>query len=381
MKLNSEQYTRRLNSILTNGEIEEISSIKNFPVFIGVTDQNIELDLFHDLTFDICKDTGIIQLRDCIDQNIIYSEFHCEAIGDIWNTHHDKFSDIISKYSKNKNILEIGGSDSRIALKTLDKDNDIKKWTIIEPAIKYKIQNDRLFYIEDFFNEKYYNEDFDLVVHSHTLEHMYNPKEFLKDISNSLNNGDYHIFSFPNLYKYLKNGYSNVINFEHTLYLTEEIIDYLINLYDFEIVEKQYYDEHSIFYVTRKNDKIIKKELENNYEIYKKDYDNYFNYFKKFVLELNEKIEKTENDVYLFGAHVFSQYLIFHGLKTDKIKYILDNSKLKLDKRLYGTNLFIKSPNSVNIKNNSIVILKVGQYKEEIKNQLININSTIEFFE
>ena len=53
-----------------------------------------------------------------------------------------------------------------------------------------------------------------------------------------------------------------------------------------------------------------------------------------------------------FGAHIFSQYLIMLGLSTKNIKYILDNNKDKQNKRLYGTDLIVKSPKSLTgIKN------------------------------
>lgn len=48
---------------------------------------------------------------------------------------------------------------------------------------------------------------------------------------------------------------------------------------------------------------------------------------------------------------------------------------MKLNKNQFA----ITSPH--NIEPNSIVILKVGQYLDEIKKQLINISSNIEFYE
>ena len=82
----------------------------------------------------------------------------------------------------------------------------------------------------------------------------------------------------------------------------------------------------------------------------------------------------------MFGAHVFSQYLISFGLRSKKILYILDNDKKKQNKRLYGTNLTVKSPKILSKYKNPLVILKVGVYFNEIKNDITkNINHKTKF--
>ena len=57
----------------------------------------------------------------------------------------------------------------------------------------------------------------------HVLEHVFYPKKFLKEISNSLKENQKMIFSIPNLQEMIKKKYTNAINFEHTLYLDEVI--------------------------------------------------------------------------------------------------------------------------------------------------------------
>jgi 2-polyprenyl-3-methyl-5-hydroxy-6-metoxy-1,4-benzoquinol methylase len=383
MRLTPEQYTPRINSILTNGEVEELYSIKNFPIFIGTTTENRESDLLHDMTFDICKKTGIIQLRDLIDPNIIYSKFHSEGVGKTWDLHRIEFSNIISQYLKNNDrVLEIGGSDGKLAQKLLHKNEDINEIVIVEPNIKEPFQNHRIKHISDFFNnpdiKKY--RDFNMVIHSHTLEHAYNPLDFIRSISSILDYGSYHIFSVPNLYSYLKGKFINILNFEHTLFLRESVIDYMLSINDFTILQKYYYTNHSIFYVTRKQE-TIHNFLPNNYEENKETYLNHMKYYQDFVEDINKKIENTSKPVYMFGAHIFSQFLITLGLNIKKIRYVLDNSEMKNNSRLYGTDLTVKLPCNVNLNENCIIILKVAQYKDEIKNQLININSDIEFYE
>ena len=61
------------------------------------------------------------------------------------------------------------------------------------------------------------------LVSSHVLEHLYSPIETLKTVIENTNTKKI-IFSIPNLHAYLNNKYVNVINFEHTYLLTEEIL-------------------------------------------------------------------------------------------------------------------------------------------------------------
>ena len=61
---------------------------------------------------------------------------------------------------------------------------------------------------------------------------------------------------------------------------------------------------------------------------------------------------------------------------------LLDNDTNKQTKRLYGTNLFVKSPTVLKDVERPIIILKAGVYNDEIKNDIIvNINPKTVFWE
>ena len=98
------------------------------------------------------------------------------------------------------------------------------------------------------------------------------------------------------------------------------------------------------------------------------------------VKKLNDLMIDSQNNFYLFGAHIFSQFLIVLGLNTDKIKFVLDNSEEKQGKRLYGTQLWVRSPKILFNEKDPIVILKAANYNEEIKeNILSSINPNCKF--
>ena len=108
----------------------------------------------------------------------------------------------------------------------------------------------------------------------------------------------------------------------------------------------------------------------------------YVKYYQDEVKNLNNLIENYNGEIFLFGGHIFSQFLIFNGLNINKITSILDNSKMKQGNRLYGTSFIVESPNILNKYTKPSVILKTASYNEEIKKDIIdNINNKVIFFE
>ena len=66
------------------------------------------------------------------------------------------------------------------------------------------------------------------------------------------------------------------------------------------------------------------------------------------------------------------------GLNDENIKCILDNDIKKHNKRLYGTQLMINSPNIIKNDTQPVIILRAGVYNKEIKKQLLSLNSRCE---
>jgi len=182
----------------------------------------------------------------------------------------------------------------------------------------------------------------------------------------------------------LERKYTNCINFEHTIFLTDPYIEFLLAKYGFRLKGKEYFmEDHSIFYAAVRDPSIKPIVLPHGlYEKNKQLYLNYVKYHEELIKELNGKIKESTQPVYLFGAHVFAQYLIAFGLDTSRIISILDNDINKQGKRLYGTRLTVESPNAIKNIGNVKVILKAGVYNQEIKAQIWEtINKETEFLE
>ena len=374
------QKINRDSEILTGlKDLETLHSIEKFPIFMGCTSKPKSEDLFAEQTWQISKNNGIIQLKSLLPLEILYPEHHnAGIIGNTWIEHHKKFGEFILKFGS-KSILEIGGSHGILAKYCMEKKK--LKWTILEPN-PIPIKNCKAKFIKGFFDNKFINrEPIDAIVHSHVFEHIYSPLDFMKEISNKLDINQRLMFSIPNMNVMLKKKYTNCLNFEHTFFINESLADYLVTSNNFFIQEKKYFkDDHSIFYSCIKKNNVKTKHLpKNSYEENKKSFNEFISYHTELVRKLNSNIDKKK-EVFLFGAHIFSQYLIMLGLSTKNIKCILDNDKDKQNKRLYGTDLFVKSPKSLKEISNPLVILKAGTYNDEIKEDILkNINSNTDF--
>ncbi len=366
-----------------NSELEHLHTFNNVPASMACTTQSNTNDILMDQIWDICRNTGLIQLRKLFPLELVYKFAHNDGIGKVWENHDKALNKFISKLNI-KNILEIGAGTGRLGKLFLSNHPD-SIWAGLEPNYVYdKIDMPNFIHYREWFDSNYIiKEKYDAIIHSHVLEHSYEPVNFLKTIYKQIDNDTFHIFSIPNLFYFVQKKFTNVLNFEHTLFLTEEILDILLEQIGFRTIEKCYYDElPCIFFACKKT---TPKQVTYSSSIYQKNKDiflDFINFYKNEVDILNKKIKNFDGDIFLFGGHVFSQFLIFNGLKIDRIKCILDNSKMKQNNRLYGTDFTVKSPEILSTYDKAAVILKTAAYNNEIKQHILqNINKNIIFWE
>ena len=375
------QAIHRNSNILNNAQdLKHLFTFEKFPVFMGCTEENSDEDLYFDMSWHISESTGIIQLNPLIPEETLYSKNHgAGSVGKIWKNHHVKFAEFFSKLKPNS-VLEIGGGHGLLSL-AYKKIEDIP-WTIVDPN-STRVDGVTAKTINCFFDENFsVEEEYDLVVHSHVFEHMFYPNIFLQNLSSFIKSGKRMAFSVPNMKVALNRNYANCISFEHTIFLTEPIIESILSQNKFIIEDKEYYmKDHSIFYVVKKVDYEIDNKLpssiieENELLFFR-----YINHFRSLVEKVNIVIKQTTKPVFIFGAHVFTQYLIAFGLETTKVKFVLDNDPNKHNKRLYGTDLHVKSPKILENYDSPLVVAHVGAFTEEIKQDVLkNINPNCEF--
>jgi len=374
---------KRTKCEITNKEdLENLYTFEDFPVYMGCINQDKKKDFLFDMIWSISKNSGLIQLYKLLPLDLLYPESHgAGEVGKMWNNHHIAFAKFLSQYSPS-GVIEIGGAHG-ILSKNYQSYGDVN-WTIVEPN-PIPVEGVKAKFIKGFFDDKFIFEDeYDTIVHSHVFEHIYHPNTFMAHLASFMEDGKKLLFSIPNMQVMLERKYNNCINFEHTILLTEPYIEYLLAKHGYRVDKKEYFmDNHSIFYGCIKDSSVKPIELDSSlYDENKKLYMNYVKYHEDLVNELNKKIKGNNNPIYLFGAHVFAQYLFAFGLNSEKIICLLDNDPNKQGKRLYGTDMQVESPKILKDIETPIVILKAGVYNDEIKKDILeNINCNTKFWE
>lgn len=372
-------YIERNNDVITGKEdLEHLHTFKDFPVFMGCTSADRTKDLTADMSFWISRGSGMIQLNPLLELDVLYPEAHgAGLVGSSWAKHHHALAEFIAMFSPNS-VLEIGGGHGILALNY--QSIATIPWIIVEPN-PTPVEGCRAEIIRGFFDENFaLPDDVDAIVHSHVFEHMYDPVKFMSHLAGFMAVGKKLIFSVPNMRVMMNRKYTNCLNFEHTIFLTEEYIEYLLAAHGFKVLEREYFlEDHSIFYAAVRDNNVELATIPES--LYTRNRDLYLAYVedhKRLVREANKEI-RGQSNVYIFGAHAQAQYLIGFGLETESIVAILDNDKNKHGKRLYGTEKFVFGPQNLAGKEKPIVIVRAGTFTQEIVEQIRSINPTARF--
>lgn len=375
--------TKRDRCAVTGAQdLEPLDGVRNFPVFMGCVNTPRENDVVADMMWSISRSSGLVQLNELIPLDVLYPESHGSGgVGSLWDKHHKAFAKFLHRFSPSR-VFEVGGAHGILAKEYQQLARIL--WTVLEPN-PWPVAGCDARFIKGFFDDMFsYVEPFDVVVHSHVFEHIYEPDRFMAHLAGFIAEGKRLVFTLPNMQKMLERKYTNCINFEHTIFLTETYVEFLLAKYGFRLTDKEYFlEDHSIFYSAVRDRTVEPAALPAGlYEKNKSIYTSYVRYHEELTSTLNSKIPSYREPVYLFGAHVFAQYLIVVGLDTSRIVCLLDNDVKKQGKRLYGTGLMVKSPKVLADVRDPVIILKAGVYNKEIRDDILkNINNRATFLE
>ena len=362
-----------------NRDLEMLYSFEKFPVFMGCVDTPPADDIFKSMNWYISRSSGSLQMNPLVPLELVYLGQHNDSTGGIWDAHHTAFAEFLHGLNPRK-VFEIGGATGALYGKVSDLQP--VEWTILDPNPEV-VTDSSISAIKGFFGPDFREEvDFDILVHSHVFEHVYNPMEFVQALSGYVPEDKLIAFSVPNMRYLLENCFTNALNFEHTYFLIPEYIEYLLSRNGFEILSSEPFRTHSRFYLARRTNAVSSIPLPDLYEEHRAMFMKFINLHLDVVAGLNDFIKRSDVPVYLFGAHIFSQFLLAFGLQAEGIETVLDNSPVKISRRLYGTDFIVQSPEVLRDVSSAAVILRAGHYNEEIKKNILeNINANINFLE
>lgn len=365
----------RNKCIMCGTQLENKHTIKQFPVYMGVAAKQEDL-LYSDKQFCYCPNCKSVQLGKLIPLSILYQKNHNSAIGKVWQKHHNDFCSFIENFIHGE-VLEIGGGNLKVAnfLSKLDNINNI---TVFDKSFPFERESDKITLKKGFFDVAKIDKQPDTIIHTHLIEHLYDPLREMKEICDVLPEGGLMMFAAPLIDEMLRDNYTNAINFEHTFIICEKMIENIMSYSSMKIIAKKYFSKHAAFFIAKKETSVSEK-INHSYPEHLKCFQGFYNYHIDEVKRIKSLL-LNENNAFIFGAHIFTQYLLAFGLQEDTFLNVLDNDPDKQGHTLYGTELVVKSPKILKNVENPLVVLKAAMYTDEIKNDILqNINSNTRF--
>ncbi len=364
--------------------------MKNFPL-TGIYIKKGEKLKNYDNSFLLCNNCNHGQLQNQINPEYLYQKTYTHRTSqsplavNINNDFYQKLKKFIKKKKFNC-IFEIGSNDLVLA-KKLKKHS--KKIIGIDPIwgnLEKKI-DEKISVIGGFINDKNLiskvkklsnKKKIDLVVSSHTLEHVDTIKNSLKKVMEIVGDECTFVIETPSLDSIIRNGHFDQIFHQHQHYVTERSIIELCDQLKCQFIEFHYNYQiwgGNVMYIFKKTKKKV-----NNKNFLQKKRINLTNLKKEFFLfqkKCKDKIsylKKQHNEIVAFGAAQMMPILAYHS-KTNFsfINSLFDDNPNRIGRYLPRIDLKIKKTNSKKIKN-SFVLITANEMCRPIIKRLEKIN-------
>lgn len=378
MQMTNVLFPRKACVFCGCGEIDEVLTIRNMPISMGVTDEPAENDCVADQIWGQCSSCNALQLVKLVDINLLYRHNHSNPTGQLWSEHHQEFANFVTRFGVGESLLEIGGASGTLARLLLKASPELN-YVMVEPDPARAPAQIRVIsgFIEDHLEEV---GEAGTIVHSHVLEHLYSPFQTLQKVVTRMRLGSRMIVSFPNLQAILEQGGSNGLNFEHTYFASQDSLEEMLRRSGLSILESVPFRRHSIFVACEKQtegkasrDEAFSALGGSPLRYLNNAWETITSCASNFNLAM---MESPGSKGFVFGGHVFAQGLIARGLNLDFVEGIIDNDPLKQGRRLYGTNKQVSSPSILSGLRSPVIAVLASHYQDEVTRQLRQLNSS-----
>lgn len=298
-------------------------------------------------------------------------------------------SRLVEGYKLNdKDILEIGcgnGNFLRLLCK-LGKNRGVG----FDPAFieqKEQISESQVKFVQDFYSERYKEHQANLVVCRQTLEHLPNPKNFLKMLRLTISKGmsPHFFFEVPNAKKIFSDLFVWDIIYEHCSYFTSVSLAYSFLSSGFRVLELTEEFESQFLGIHTKvgNQNTIRSIRKYSSEIYRtaSDIASFNSEFKRKIKTYKDKIGQIESKgqrAVVWGAG--SKGVTFlNQLKDFQIKYVVDINPRKHGMYIPGTGQQIVEPKFLLDYKPEIIIVMNPIYADEIRQIVKNLGLNTQF--
>ncbi len=204
-------------------------------------------------------------------------------------------------------------------------------------------------FLEDIDLQDYKTVSKKIIVSSHTIEHLSQPGDLIKKISESLNSDDYCFLQFPSIESLVENLRFDQICHQHINYFSLASIAKLLNKYGLYILDYEYDDSHfgtlRVMASLKGNSTCDYEQINiNPSHILEK-----YNQFRQHYSQLNKTLSVVLENGTGFGAGLMVPTLAYHLPLINSLKYILDDNPSKHGKRFVNLRPKIEPSTRLNL--------------------------------
>ena len=348
--------------------------------------------------------TGLVQTLNFTDPSerygrvdYSYTSSNSQTSKDHWNEYLVYLSQL--KKLENSNVLEIGSNDGFLLglLKSqkcqvlgIDASKFMSDYaTSLGIQTLFGVFGDSNGLLDEITS---YANKFQIIVANNVLNHSNNPLSFVKSVKRLLSPEGVFVFEVPYWLETIKSLRFDQIYHEHVTYFTVKAVKELLRTSGLEIIDVTVVNYHggsirvAATHESNRNiglveDFIINETLEGLFTPAR--YETYFTDLLKqretFMSKVNS-LKDLNKTIFGIGASAKSNTLLtFYDLNQEIIDFIVDASKFKQGKITPVTKIPIFDDSRISGLSNSIGIVLVWNIQKEVKDNILNINSEVEF--
>jgi hypothetical protein len=178
------------------------------------------------------------------------------------------------------------------------------------------------------------------------------------------------MLSVPDLASLLDQSGANALNFEHTYFFDRALLVWMLRDAGFSVEPPARFERHSLFVAARPDAEPGAAGPPPARGTGARAFARFVTAARADAAVLARRAVTFDGPVYLFGAHVFSQFLLGCGFPAERAIAVLDNDPAKQGLRLYGTPLMVLAPGEISHAQHAAVIVRATHYTAEISEQL-----------
>ena len=371
-----------------SSKVKEVISLGSSSPANNFVNSKQEASSFFPLVVDFCHDCFCVQLRLCLDEEILYKDYtYMTPNVDSLTFHYEelvKFLENKNILSKKKKCLEIG-SNTGLFIEKLSP--HAEKVIGIDPAENIaKLANESGYEtICDFFNLTSANSilrkygQMDLLIARHMFAHNENPKILLQAMDNLLTDEGSIMIENAYVVPTLRNGEFDQIYHEHMFYYSVTSMQNLLatNYFElFDLMDSRIHGGSITFLGARKGKKKISPIIEEFIQQEKKLFEDekIFHDFNAKIVNIKSKVlkeihkdikEQKKIAAYGASAKAFTMFS-FLGLDSSKISYCIDTTPTKIGKYFPGFSIKVISEEDHLELNADTILVTAWNYKDHI---------------